>query len=178
MRRAMNPRTRAFLRSLLGRGAALLGGLLIAGTGCKSKDGASPLAHAEPADDAFANVPVPPADGPKIWAVKAGTPIVDRPSETAKPVGELGAGSSVARSKEPVSTSGCDGGWYAVRPRGFICAGGGAVIDVTKVHGQPAAPDLSKALPYRYARARSENVPVYARTPSAAEQLTAEPDLA
>ncbi len=174
----MNPRTRAFLRSLLGRGAALLGGLLIAGTGCKSKDGASPLAHAEPADDAFANVPVPPADGPKIWAMKAGTPIVDRPSESAKPVGELGAGSSVARSKEPVSTSGCDGGWYAVRPRGFICAGGGAVIDVTKVHGQPAAPDLSKALPYHYARARSENVPVYARTPSAAEQLAAEPDLA
>lgn len=169
---------RAFLRSLVGRGAALLGGLLIVGTGCKSRGGAGPLAHAEPSDDAFANVPVPPADGPKLWAVRAATPIVDRPSEGAKPVGALGAGASVARSKEPVSTSGCDGGWYAVRPRGFICAGAAAVIDVTKVRGQPAAPDLSKPLPYRYARARSENVPIYARTPSVAEQLATEPDLA
>lgn len=174
----MNPRSSAFLRSLIGRGAALLGGLLLVGTGCKSRGGAGPLAHAEPNDDAFANVPVPPADGPKVWAVRAGMPIVDRPSEGAKQVGELGAGAEVARSKEPVSSEGCEGGWYAVRPRGFICVGGSAVIDATKVRGQPAAPDLSKPLPYRYARARSENVPLYARTPSAAEQLAAEPDLA
>ena len=178
MRRAMNPRTRALLRSLFGRGAALLGGLLLVGAGCKSKGGVGPLAHAEPTDDAFASVPVPPADGPKLWAVRAGMPIVDRPSEGAKQVGELGAGASVARSKEPVSTSGCEGGWYAVRPRGFICVGGSAVIDATKVRGAPAAPDLTRPLPYRYARARSENVPLYARTPSAAEQLAAEPDLA
>ncbi len=178
MRRAMNPRMRAFLRSLFGRGAALLGGLVIAGTGCKSRDGAGALAHAEASDEAFSGVPVPPADGPKIWAVRAGTPIVSRPTEGARPIGELGAGASVARSKEPVSTSGCEGGWYAVRPRGFICAGGAAVLDVTKVRGQPGPPDLSKPLPYRYARARGENIPLYARTPSAAEQLAAEPDLA
>ncbi len=171
---------RAFLRSLFGRGAALLGGLILAGTGCKSKGGAGAgaLAHAEPSDDAFSSVPVPPADGPKIWAVRPGALIVSRPAEGAKPVGELGVGASAARSKEPVSSSGCDGGWYAVRPRGFLCAGGAAVIDVTKVRGQPGPPDLSKALPYRYARARAEGIPIYARTPSAAEQLAAEPDLA
>lgn len=177
----MNPRIRAFLRSFVGRAAALLGGILVVGlgTGCKSRGGgAGPLAHAEPSDDAFASVPVPPADGPKIWSTRVGTPILDRPSESATQIGELGPGASVARSKEPVASSGCDGGWYAVRPKGFLCAGGAAVLDRTKVRGQPAAPDVTKPLPYRYARARSEHVPIYARTPSAAEQLAAEPDLA
>jgi hypothetical protein len=43
--------------------------------------------------------------------------------------------------------------------------------------GVPSAPDLAHALPYRYARARTENVPLYAHAPSPAEQLASEPDL-
>ena len=52
---------------------------------------------------------------------------------------------------------------------------GGAIERLGAQHHGP--PDLGRALPYRYARARSENVPVYARAPSPAEQLAAEPDL-
>jgi hypothetical protein len=160
------------------RGAALLLGLVVAAplAGCKGKGG-GPLARAEH-NEAFAHVPVPPADGPKLWALEAATPVYDRPSTDARRVGEIRVGAAVARSREPVTRAGCDGGWFAVRPHGFVCAGAGATLDPgTVARGIPALPDLARPLPYRYARARSENVPVYARTPTPADQLAVEPDL-
>ena len=123
------------------RRAALLLGLALAS--CKGNGG--PLARAEANDSAFANVPVPPADGPKLFALRSGTAIVDRPSPTATKLGELGAGSIVARSKEPYSHKQCEGGWYAVRPRGFVCAGPSATIDAGATRGMPAPPDLARA---------------------------------
>jgi hypothetical protein len=145
--------------------------------GCKGKGGDA-LAKAEAKDDAFANVPVPAADGPRLFPLAADTPVYDRPSTSAKKIGELHIGSSVARSREPYSKKDCDGGWYAVRPRGFVCVGAGASLDPgMAARGIPALPALDKPLPYRYARAKSENVPLYARAPSAAEQLASEPDL-
>ena len=72
------------------------------------------------------------------------------------------------------------GGWYAVRPRGFVCKGPGLALEAPApnvTRGLPPPPDLTRALPYRYARARSENVPLYARAPSPTDQLAAEPDL-
>jgi hypothetical protein len=161
------------------RRAALLLGLCLAAplAGCKGKAGGA-LAKAEPKDDAFGNVPVPAADGPRLYPLLSDTPVYERPATTAKKLGELRLGSSVARSREPVSTDECKSGWYAVRPRGFVCVGAGASIDPGMVaRGLPALPDLSRALPYRYARARTENVPLYARPPSAAEQAAGEPDL-
>lgn len=158
------------------RSAALLLGLALAAPACKGKEGGA-LARAESNDGAFANVPVPPADGPKLYAVRGTTPIYERPSASAKKLGELGAGSIVARSQEPYSKKDCEGGWYVVRPRGFACAGAGATVDVAASRGMPAAPDLARPLPYRYGRARSENVPVYGRIPTAAEQFASEPDL-
>ncbi len=153
-------------------------GLLFAAplAGCKGKGGGM-LAKAELRDDAFAHVPVPSADGPKLFAVARPATVYDRPSPTAKKVGELRVGAPVARSKEAYGKEGCDGGWYAVRPRGFVCAGPAIPIDPVAPRNPPAAPDLAHALPYRYARARTENVPLYARAPSPAEQLATEPDL-
>jgi L,D-transpeptidase catalytic domain len=161
------------------RSAALLLGLCLAAplAGCKGKGG-GPLARAERNDEAFAHLPVPPADGPKLWALEAGTPVYDRPSTDARKLGEIRVGAAVSRSRAPVTRAGCDGGWFAVRPRGFVCAGPGATLDPGFVaRGIPALPDLARPLPYRYARAKSENVPVYARTPTPAEQLAVEPDL-
>lgn len=159
--------------------AALLLGLCLAAplAGCKGKGG-GPLARAEPSDEAFAHVPVPSADGPKLWVLAAGTTVHERPSTTAGKLGELRLGAAVARSKDPYTKDDCDGGWYAVRPRGFVCKGPGVALEVPAgVRGLPPAPDLTRALPYRYGRARSENVPLYARAPSPADQLAAEPDL-
>ncbi len=169
-------------RAILPSPAALLLGLCLAAplAGCKGKAGGA-LARAEPNDDAFAHVPVPPADGPKLYALVAGVTVYDRPSTTSAKVGELRARAAVARSKETYpAKDDCDGAWYAVRPRGFVCrtAATVAIDDTAGVsRGAPAAPDLGRALPYRYGRARSENVPLYASAPSPAEQLAAEPDL-
>src|SRR5262249_8882323 len=114
--------------------AALLCGLCLAAplAGCKGRGG-GPLARAEPVDDAFAHVPVPPADGPKLFALPAGASVFDRPSTAARKIGELRVGAAVARSRDPITRSDCEGGWYAVRPRGFVCVGPGATLDPTVV---------------------------------------------
>lgn len=159
--------------------AALLLGLCLGAplAGCKGKGGGA-LAKAEPKDDHFLQVPTPAGDGPRLYALATDTPVYERPRTSAKKLGELRLGSSVARSREPYSTEDCKGGWYAVRPRGFVCAGPGASLDPGMVaRGLPALPDLSRALPYRYARARTENVPLYARAPTSAEMAANEPDL-
>jgi hypothetical protein len=164
----------AIARSTLLRRAALLPGLLLAAAGCDGKAGA--LARAEANDKEFASVPVPAADGPKIHGVRPGAAVYARPRTSAKKLGEIAPGAAVARSAEPVTKDDCKGGWYAVRPRGFVCAGPNASLDAGAARAFPG-PDLARALPYRYGRARSENVPVYGRMPTATEQLAAEPDL-
>jgi hypothetical protein len=133
-------------------------------------------AKAEAGPEAFARVPVPSADGPKIVALRD-VPIFELPSTGAKKLGELGLGFAISRSLEPYSRTNCPGGWYAVRPKGFVCSDGGVALDARVQKLLPAGPNLDKPLPYRYGRARSENVPVYARMPTALEQLAAEPDL-
>jgi hypothetical protein len=165
--------------------AALLSALALAALGCKSRGGVGALAHADMSEDAFANVPVPPADGPKLLALRDGTPILDRPAPEGKRLGELRAGAVVARSKDAYSSRDCDGGWYVVRPRGFVCADRAQASALPPPKGQEAAPaprvawpDLTRPMPYRYARARAENVPLYARVPTLAEQIATEPDLA
>jgi hypothetical protein len=155
----------------------LVGLCLVATAGCKGKGGGA-LAKAEPRDDRFANVPVPAADNPRIYPLLGETPVFERPRKDAKRIGDLRAGSSVARSREPITRDECPAGWYAVRPRGFVCAGEGATLDPSMItRGLPALPDLGKPLPYRYARARTENVPLYARLPAPADQIASEGDL-
>lgn len=152
----------------------------VASVGCKAGAGAIGLGKGEASDrgdDAFANIPSPPADGPKLIALRDGAPIVERPRADAARLGELRAGALIARSAEPYSRADCEGGWYAVRPRGFVCVGASVSLAVSAAKVLPAAPDLSRALPYRYGRARSENVATYGRVPTPLEQITAEPDL-
>src|SRR5260221_524097 len=75
-------------------------------------------------------VPVPPADGPKLGAIAEVTPILERPAKDAARIGYLHAGEQVARAKEPYASDDCPGGWYPVRPRGFVCAGTTATTDL------------------------------------------------
>ena len=46
-------------------------------------------------------------------------------------VTDLHAGDRVARANEPYSRDGCADGWYPVRPAGFVCASGGATVDLS-----------------------------------------------
>jgi hypothetical protein len=171
------PRSARRLGLLAGLALGTSIGAALGSTGCKTSGGGIGLAKGERNDDAFANIPSPPADGPKLVALREGTKILERPRADANVIGELRAGALIARSVEPYSRAECDGGWYAVRPRGFVCVGAQATLAVSTVKVLPAGPDLSHALPYRYGRARSENVPTYTRLPTSIEQVSAEPDL-
>ncbi|HVY45656.1 MAG TPA: L,D-transpeptidase [Minicystis sp.] len=163
-------------RRLGGAGASIVLAIALGATGCKGKLAGEALAKAEP-NDAYANVPPPPVDGPKLVALRE-VAVKARPSAASPTIGTLDLGSVVARSREPIARGACDGGWYVVRPRGFVCADAGLVLDERAARLAPAPPNLERALPFRYARAKVDNVPLYARVPTTAEQIEAEPDLA
>ncbi len=100
-----------------------------------------------------------PKDNPPLGSIADVTPILAEPRPGAERVGYLHAGAKVPRAKEAYSTDGCEGGWYPVRPRGFVCVGTTATLD--KKHPTLAAmalaPDLNQALPYTYARTTKES---------------------
>jgi hypothetical protein len=124
-------------------------------------------------------IAVPPADGPPLIAVEHRVIVRDRPTIEGKPLGTLRAGARVARAEEPFTTHGCAGGWYPIRPRGFVCAGEKATIDpevaIAKVLGH--GPNVDRTLHYRYARVRKGAAVMYGTLPSAEQQLEAEPQL-
>lgn len=146
-------------------------------SGCKAAGAAVGLSKGEAGDGGALEVPSPPADGPKLVALRAGTPVLARPEVGARKLGELYPGAAVARSAEPYGRAGCPGGWYAIRPRGFVCAGDGATLRTDVLEVLPAPPDLSRPLPYRYGRARTQGTPAYAGAPGREELRHAEPDL-
>jgi hypothetical protein len=118
------------------------------------------------------SLPVPPADGPKLAPLELASPVYAKPDKQAEKIGYLRIGAQLARSTDAVSMRGCAGGWYAVRPLGFVCAGTDATIrlDDPLVRAIDVEPARDRALPYRYAFARSE-VPNYMRVPTLTEQV-------
>lgn len=130
-------------------------------------------------DVPLVDVPVPPADGPKLVAMRRGVVVRDRPGAKGKELGTLRAGARVVRAAEAYSTKGCAGGWYPIRPKGFVCAGDEASIDLESLPARllDVAPNLDKPLPYRYARMSRGAGVAYAALPTEVEQLAAEPVL-
>ncbi|HSN98252.1 MAG TPA: hypothetical protein VLS89_08135, partial [Candidatus Nanopelagicales bacterium] len=150
----------------------------LAATGCKAGDAAVGLSKDAPQGrEGLLEVPEPAADGPKLVAMRPGVAVVERPEPGARKLGELSPGALVARSPEPYGKKGCAGGWYAVRPRGFVCQGEGATLRTELAPLLPAPPALTRPLPYRYGRARTQGTPAYAWMPDAAALSEAEPDL-
>lgn len=96
------------------------------------------------------------ANGPTLGAVGAETAIVDRPAPSAAVIGTMRAGSIVARSAQPVGNDGCPGGWYGIYPRGFVCVGDTATLDLNHptLQVMRTRPQLDQPLPYPYVRAR------------------------
>jgi hypothetical protein len=138
------------------RGIALPLALLLSACG-SHQDGPS-LSKATADDESIPNVPEPAANGPKLGAVANITPVLERPAIGARQLGYLHAGARVARASEPYSRRGCGGGWYPVRPRGFVCATESATVDMAHptLAAMALAPNLDQPLPYAYARTRQE----------------------
>lgn len=164
------------MRTLPAHGAHFLLCALVALTACKGHPASVP-ALSKDSDATEPEVPELPADGPRLVILRDRTPVMDGPSFGARILGELRLGASIVRSTAAVSRAECNGGWYAVRPRGFVCAGALATLDVGAASWLPRPADLSRPLPYRYGRARVDGVALYGKLPGADEQAAAEPDL-
>jgi hypothetical protein len=127
-------------------------GFLLWVSACGKSDGAIALNRSE--TEPVPEVPVPAADGPKLAAIAHATPVRRTPNKLAKVIGYLHAGGKVARSEQPFSTEGCDGGWYPVRPRGFVCLEEGGTLDMRHptLATMAIQPQMEAAAPYTYAR--------------------------
>jgi lipoprotein-anchoring transpeptidase ErfK/SrfK len=90
--------------------------------------------------------------------------------------GYLRAGAVVDVRGPPVKNDGCDGGWYRVNPRGFVCIGLGATLDVENPVAIAAAkrPIRGDRLPYSYALSADPAPLLYFRLPSAREMRESE----
>lgn len=120
---------------------------------------------------------------PKPALVVAGKwlPIHERPDRRSLRVGLARRGQRVpliSGSQETAPVTPCRGGWYAVAPRGFACAGDDATLEPDRAAGAASLllPDASRSLPFRVGAASFG--PRYRRPPSEAEQADSEPDLA
>lgn len=100
------------------------------------------------------------------------------PNATSAKIGYLRAGQRVKRATEPTTHAGCDGGWFEVEPRGYVCFDASWTSDpdapIAELFEKPAARD---DLPYLYVRARYPTPRFYARLPSRAQQGALEPKL-
>jgi lipoprotein-anchoring transpeptidase ErfK/SrfK len=138
-------------------------------------DGSDDVKDTEPA-------PPPAAPGrevPELAATGKETWVYAEPRWKARRIGYLRAGAVVERRAEPVVRNhACPEGWYRIEPRGYVCAGDRATLDVfDPVVETSAKRPRRDGFPYTYVMSRSPPPPFYARLPSAAEALAAEPDL-
>ncbi len=127
--------------------------------------------------------PEPPAQpssaSADLASIATETSVYEEPRWGSRRLGYLRAGAVVARGSEPVAAGPrCPAGWYRVEPRGFVCVGPLATLDVHHpVVVAASHPPRRDGLPWLYALSRSPPPPLYARLPSAADQLRFEPDL-
>lgn len=152
--------------ALLSR-TAILFALFAAAAGCGSRSSDSSLSKSDD-ERAIPNVPPPPENGPRLGSIANVTPVLDRPAGNSRTIGALHAGALVARSVTAVRKSkDCEGGYYAIFPRGFVCVSQGATIELA--HPTLAAmaiqPARDQALPYTYGRARVDSA-LFERDPS------------
>jgi lipoprotein-anchoring transpeptidase ErfK/SrfK len=145
------------------RDLALPCALALGAAACDGGPKTPALSHSE---QVVRNAPIPPENGPKLGVVSELARVREFTDVQAPSLGVLRAGARVPRSLEPVSHAGCAGGWYAIRPRGFVCVGVEATLDLN--HPTLAAmalqPSVDATLPYTYARTRGET-PLFERIP-------------
>lgn len=133
---------------------------------------------AEPTRAEPARAPGAPAR-PVIVATARSTYIYDAPSFEARRAGYLRAGEAVARSSDPAGFEACPGGFFAIEPRGYVCAGEWASADAAHPAARRLSPraDRSALLPYRYGLSRFPTPPLYTRVPTYTERASQEPEL-
>lgn len=169
---------------------ALLAAALVAGVGaagCK-KDASGADGGADDAEVSVAALssattpskPNPACKGACVAALDMETKIFEKPSTASTKVGYLRMGAIVPRVGDPTANGECPapGGWVKVEPKGFVCVGKSATLDLEAplVRASSVRPDVSKPLPYAYGFVRAV-APQYLRIPTKDMQLKSEMSL-
>lgn len=118
-------------------------------------------------------------EGPILGAIAGQLNVFVSPNAESRRLGYIRLGSVVKRDPEPVSKTGCPGGWYRVYPKGYACAGEEATTDPENIvlkAGAIVRPNPKTAMPYRYGFVRA-TLPLYLKPPSAKEQFASEMSL-
>lgn len=86
-------------------------------------------------------------------------------------LGYLRAGAIVDRRGPAIENDGCRGGWYRINPRGFVCVGKGATLDLNHpvLRAAKRGPIRGEGFPYTYALAGEHAPYLYFKLPSAAQ---------
>jgi hypothetical protein len=105
--------------------------------------------------------------------------IFAEPNWKARRIGYLRAGAVVERRAAPSAKNhACPEGWYRVEPRGYVCVGATATLNVSEAVVETSAKRPRRdGLPYLYVMSRFPPPPLYTRLPSADEARRVEPDL-
>jgi len=131
----------------------------------------APAGSAAPVEIPREPAMIPKEGGPKLGAIKMAVVIRERPDPRSPQVGYLRVGQQLTRAEKPTAFDACQGGYYAVLPRGYVCIDEGASLDTNHplLKAQLKGPELSKPLPYAYAFVRAI-APRYYRLPTFKEQ--------
>src|SRR5262245_34119072 len=113
--------------------------------------------------------------GPKLAAIDMQVNVHSRPDPTSPRYGYLRLGTVVDRDAQPAGNDRCPGGWYRIRPHGYVCANQEVTFDTNHALARAASvrPDTTRPLPYKYAFL-SGAAPLYLRIPNSEEQKKAE----
>lgn len=148
-------------------GAALLLSLLGGASGC---DDRAPSLIKSVRGLEGPPTPSVDAEGPRLGAIADDVPVYGAADEAADVIGLLHAGASVARGEQPYGVDGCEQGWYPIYPKGFVCIGAGATLELKHptMVAMKLRPDLQQPLPYSYARTRKKTA-LFERDPERAD---------
>lgn len=124
------------------------------------------------ADD---NLPFEPT-GKKLASIAWRTWVYTDTGPKRTRYGYLRAGAVVDIRGPEIKNPGCAGGWYRINPRGFVCLGKGATLDLNHpvVREFYVRPERGKALPYIYAMSTERPPYLYFRLPSIEESMVVE----
>jgi lipoprotein-anchoring transpeptidase ErfK/SrfK len=92
--------------------------------------------------------------------------------------GYLRAGRVVDARGPAIVNEGCEGGWYRINPRGFVCLGLGATLDLEHpvALAESVRPVRGAGLPYVYALAGEQPPLLYFKLPSLKQMRESEGD--
>ncbi|HTM46041.1 MAG TPA: L,D-transpeptidase [Polyangiaceae bacterium] len=135
-----------------------------------------PNAAVEPGGE-LDNLPFQPT-GEKVGSIAWRTWVYSDTGKARTRYGYLRAGAVVDRRGPAIVNDGCAGGWYRINPRGFVCVGKGATLDLDHpvLKASRVRPVRGAGFPYPYALARETSPYLYFRLPSASEMLQVEGD--